>query len=191
MPVGVSCGRKTPPSCCVVQLEVSVDRSIALIDKLTSGIGKLFAWLFVPLTYTLVHEVVATKVFSRPTVWAFDVSYMLYGTIFMMGAAYTLANDGHVRGDMLYRLWPARVQASIDLILYVLVFFPAMVAMLLAGWSYASYSFSIGERSLQSPFGPIIWPLKMVIPITAALMLLQGVAQIMKCVRCLQRGSWA
>jgi TRAP-type mannitol/chloroaromatic compound transport system permease small subunit len=171
--------------------EVSVDRSIAFIDKLNSGIGKLFAWLFVPLTYTLVHEVVATKVYSRPTVWAFDVSYMLYGTIFMMGAAYTLANDGHVRGDMLYRLWPARVQASIDLILYVLVFFPAMVAMLLAGWSYASYSFSIGERSLQSPFGPIIWPLKMIIPITAALMLLQGVAQIMKCVRCLQRGSWA
>jgi TRAP-type mannitol/chloroaromatic compound transport system permease small subunit len=116
---------------------------------------------------------------------------MLYGAIFMMGAAYTLANDGHVRGDMLYRLWSARVQASIDLVLYLLVFFPAMVAMLVAGWSYAYYSFSIGERSLQSPFGPIIWPLKMVIPITAGLMLLQGVSQVIKCVRCLQRGSWS
>jgi TRAP-type mannitol/chloroaromatic compound transport system permease small subunit len=118
------------------------------------------------------------------------MSYMLYGTIFMMGAAYTLAQDGHVRGDMLYRLWPPRVQAAIDLSLYILVFFPAMVAMLIAGLSYAYYSYSIGERSLQSPFGPIIWPLKMVIPATAFLLLLQGVSQVIKCVRCLQRGSW-
>ena len=160
------------------------------IDGLSRVTGKTFAWLFLPLTYALVHEVVATKVFSRPTVWAFDVSYMLYGTIFMLGAAYTLAQDGHVRGDMLYRLWPPRVQATIDLTLYLLVFFPAMVAMLIAGWSYASYSYSIGERSLQSPFGPIIWPLKMVIPVTAFLLLLQGVSQVIKCVRCLQHGSW-
>jgi TRAP-type mannitol/chloroaromatic compound transport system permease small subunit len=161
-----------------------------VIDTVSRAVGKMFAWLFLPLTYTLVHEVVATKAFSRPTVWAFDMSYMLYGTIFMMGAAYTLAQDGHVRGDMLYRLWPPRVQAAIDLSLYMLVFFPAMVAMLIAGWSYAYYSYSIGERSLQSPFGPIIWPLKMVIPATAFLLLLQGVSQLIKCVRCLQRGSW-
>lgn len=167
-----------------------MDHIVRVIDTLNNYIGKAFAWLFLPLTYTLVHEVVATKVFSRPTVWAFDVSYMLYGTVFMMGAAYTLARDGHVRGDMLYRLWPPRVQATIDLSLYVLVYFPAMTAMLVAGWSYAYYSFSINERSLQSPFGPVIWPLKMVIPVTAFLMLLQGVSQVLKCVRCLQRGSW-
>jgi TRAP-type mannitol/chloroaromatic compound transport system permease small subunit len=160
------------------------------IDHLNTWVGKAVAWLFLPLTYALVHEVVATKVFARPTVWAFDASYMLYGTIFMLGTAYTLSSDGHVRGDMIYRLWPARVQATIDLVLYLLVFFPAMVAMLIAGWSYASYSYSIGERSLQSPFGPIIWPLKMVIPLTAFLLLLQGVSQVIKCVRCLQRGSW-
>ena len=167
-----------------------MDKLAHMLDTLSRGVGKTFAWLFLPLTYTLVHEVVATKVFSRPTVWAFDMSYMLYGTIFMMGAAYTLAQDGHVRGDMLYRLWPPRVQAAIDLTLYLLVFFPAMVAMLIAGWSYAYYSYSIGERSLQSPFGPIIWPLKMVIPATAFFLLLQGVSQVIKCVRCLQRGSW-
>lgn len=167
-----------------------MDKLARMIDKVSRAVGKTFAWLFLPLTYTLVHEVVATKVFSRPTVWAFDMSYMLYGTIFMMGAAYTLAQDGHVRGDMLYRLWPPRVQAAIDLSLYILVFFPAMVAMLIAGWSYAYYSYSIGERSLQSPFGPIIWPLKMVIPATAFFLLLQGVSQVIKCVRCLQRGSW-
>jgi TRAP-type mannitol/chloroaromatic compound transport system permease small subunit len=167
-----------------------VDNLVQFIDKLNSLIGKTFSWLFLSLTYTLVHEVVATKVFRSPTIWAFDASYMLYGTIFMMGTAYTLASDGHVRGDMLYRLWPPRVQATIDLVLYILVFFPAMIAMLIAGWSYAYYSFSIGERSLQSPFGPIIWPLKVVIPVTAFLLLLQGIAQVIKCVRCLQRGSW-
>ena len=167
-----------------------MDKLASMIDQVSRAVGKTFAWLFLPLTYTLVHEVVATKVFSRPTVWAFDMSYMLYGTIFMMGAAYTLTQDGHVRGDMLYRLWPPRVQAAIDLSLYLLVFFPAMVAMLIAGWSYAYYSYSIGERSLQSPFGPIIWPLKMVIPATAFFLLLQGISQVIKCVRCLQRGSW-
>jgi TRAP-type mannitol/chloroaromatic compound transport system permease small subunit len=168
-----------------------MDTVVRTIDSINTWIGKVFAWLFLPLTYALVHEVVATKVFARPTVWAFDASYMLYGTIFMMGTAYTLAVDGHVRGDMIYRLWPARVQASIDLMLYVLVFFPAMVAMLIAGSSYAYYSYSIGERSLQSPFGPIIWPLKMVIPVTAFLLVLQGVSQVLKCVRCLQRGRWS
>jgi TRAP-type mannitol/chloroaromatic compound transport system permease small subunit len=168
-----------------------VDKLVTLIDSFNTWVGKGFAWLFLPLTYALVHEVVATKLFARPTAWAFDASYMLYGTIFMMGTAYTLASDGHVRGDMIYRLWPARVQATIDLVLYAIVLFPAMGAMLVAGWSYAYYSYSIGERSLQSPFGPIIWPLKMVIPLTAFLLLLQGVSQVIKCIRCLQRGRWS
>lgn len=167
-----------------------MDTLVRVIDGINLWVGKTAAWLFLPLTYALVHEVVATKVFAAPTVWAFDAGYMLYGTIFMMGAAYTLAINGHVRGDIFYRLWPPRVQATVDLTLYILVFFPAFIALLIAGWSYAYYSFSIGERSLQSPFGPIIWPLKMTIPATALLMLLQGVSQAIKCVRCLQRGSW-
>lgn len=167
-----------------------MDTLVRVIDGINLWVGKTSAWLFLPLTYALVHEVVATKVFAAPTVWAFDAGYMLYGTIFMMGAAYTLAINGHVRGDIFYRLWPPRVQATVDLTLYILVFFPAFIALLIAGWSYAYYSFSIGERSLQSPFGPIIWPLKMTIPATALLMLLQGVSQVIKCVRCLQRGSW-
>lgn len=167
-----------------------MDTLARVIDSFNTWVGKASAWLFIPLTYSLVHEVVATKVFAKPTVWAFDAGYMLYGTIFMMGAAYTLAINGHVRGDIFYRLWPPRVQATVDLTLYILVFFPAFIALLIAGWSYAYYSFSIGERSLQSPFGPIIWPLKMTIPATALLMLLQGVSQVIKCVRCLQRGSW-
>ena len=167
-----------------------MDRLVRIIDSINLWVGKTFAWLFIPLTYALVYEVVATKVFRAPTAWAFDAGYMLYGMIFMMGAAYTLAINGHVRGDIFYRLWPARVQATIALVLYILVFFPAFIALLIAGWSYAYYSFSINEKSLQSPFGPIIWPLKMTIPATALLMLLQGVSQVIKCVRCLQRGSW-
>lgn len=168
-----------------------LERVAEAIDRVSAAVGKTFSWLFLVLTYVLVHEVVATKVFAAPTIWAFDASYMLYGSLFTMGAAYTLATDRHVRGDIFYRLWPPRVQATVDLVLYVLVFFPAMTAMLVAGSSYAYYSFSINERSLQSPFGPIIWPLKSMIPLSAALLLLQGVAQVIKCVRCLQRGSWS
>lgn len=167
-----------------------MDRLIRVIDGINNRVGKTFAWLFLPLVYVLVHEIIATKVFAKPTVWAFDASYMLYGTIFMMGAAYTLAIDGHVRGDIFYRLWKPRVQATIDLILYILVLFPAMIALLIAGSSYAYYSFSVNEKSLQSPFGPIIWPLKMVIPATALLMLLQGISQVAKCIRCLKQGRW-
>ncbi len=168
-----------------------MDRLASMIDRFNTRVGQIVAWLFIPLVYTLAHEIIATKVFARPTAWAFDMSYMLYGTIFMMGAAFTLAIDGHVRGDIFYRLWRPRVQAAIDLVLYIAVFYPAIIALLIAGWSYGFYSFSIGERSLQSPFGPIIWPLKMVIPVTAFLLLLQGISQIIKCIRCLQRGRWA
>jgi TRAP-type mannitol/chloroaromatic compound transport system permease small subunit len=167
-----------------------MDKLIKFIDSINHRVGKTFAWLFLPLVYALVHEIVATKVFAKPTDWAFDASYMLYGAIFMMGAAYTLAIDGHVRGDIIYRLWKPRTQATIDLTLYILVFFPAFIALLIAGWSYAHYSFSVNEKSLQSPFGPIIWPLKMCIPATAFLMLLQGISQVAKCIRCLKLGRW-
>lgn len=167
-----------------------MERLIQFIDGINLRVGKIFSWLFLPLVYVLVHEIIATKVFAKPTDWAFDFSYMIYGTIFMMGAAYTLAIDGHVRGDIIYRLWKPRVQATIDLILYILVFFPAMIALFIAGSSYAYYSISINEKSLQSPFGPIIWPLKSVIPITAFLMILQGISQVAKCIRCLKLGRW-
>lgn len=167
-----------------------MDKLIKAIDDINGKIGKAIAWLFLPLVYVLVHEIAATKIFAKPTDWAFDASYMLYGTIFMMGAAYTLATDRHVRGDIIYRLWKPRTQATIDLILYILVFFPALFALLVAGWDYAYYSFSINEKSLQSPFGPIIWPLKMAIPATALLMLVQGIAELAKCIRCLRRGRW-
>ncbi len=163
---------------------------VRFVDKLNEIVGKGFAWLILPLVFALGYEVVVRYVFGAPTTWAFDTSYMLYGTMFMMAAPFTLSVGGHVRGDMLYRLWPVRAQALIDLILYVAVFFPPMLAMLYIGWDYGYYAYSIGERSASSPGGPIIWPLKMVIPVTALLMLLQGVAQVIRCVQAIRRGSW-
>lgn len=163
---------------------------VRFVDKLNEAVGKTIAWLILPLVFSLGYEVVVRYLFGAPTTWAFDTSYMLYGTLFMLAAPFTLSVGGHVRGDMVYRLWPVRVQATIDLILYLAVFFPPMLAMLYIGWDYGYYAYSIGERSASSPGGPIIWPLKMVIPITAFLMLLQGVAQVIRCIQALRRGSW-
>lgn len=167
-----------------------MDTFLKSVDRLNGIIGKGFGWLILPLTFALGYEVFVRYVLYAPTTWAFDASYMLYGALFMMAAPWTLSIGGHVRGDMLYRLWPVRVQATIDLVLYILIFFPPMLAMLYIGGDYAYYSFSIGERSASSPDGPVIWPLKMVIPITAFLMLLQGAAQVIRCVRAIRRGSW-
>jgi TRAP-type mannitol/chloroaromatic compound transport system permease small subunit len=123
-------------------------------------------------------------------VWAYDASYMLYGALFMLAAPYALSVNGHVRGDILYRLWRPKVQATLDLVLYILTFIPPVLAMILLGWDYAYYSYSIGERSAVSPGGPIVWPLKMVIPLTGVLLLIQGIAQMIRCVWAIKRGSW-
>jgi TRAP-type mannitol/chloroaromatic compound transport system permease small subunit len=167
-----------------------VETLVTIIDRINRFVGKTFAWLILPLTFALGYEVIKRYVFYDPTTWAYDASYMLYGALFMLAAPYTLSVNRHVRGDIFYRLWPPRVQATLDLVLYILIFFPPMLAMLFLGWDYAYYSYSIGERSAMSPGGPIIWPLKMVIPATAFLMLLQGVAQVIRCARAIKRGSW-
>lgn len=163
---------------------------VKFADRVTGAVGKTFAWLIIPLTFSLGYEVVVRYVFGAPTTWAFDASYMQYGALFMLAAPWALSTGTHVRGDIFYRLWPVKVQATLDLVLYVLIFIPPVLAMLLLGWDYAYYSFSIGERSAMSPGGPIIWPLKMVIPLTALLLLIQGVAQMIRCVWAIRRGSW-
>ncbi|HWP35900.1 MAG TPA: TRAP transporter small permease subunit [Thermodesulfobacteriota bacterium] len=168
-----------------------MDVLLRAIDALNRLVGRAAAWLILPLTFSLGYEVYSRYVRYAPTTWAFDTSVMLYGALFMLAAPYTLSIGGHVRGDILYRLWPARVQATLDLVLYLLVFFPSMLALLLLGWDRAYYAYSIGERSTMSPGGPIIWPLRMVIPVTAFLMLLQGVAQVVRCVRAIRQGRWS
>jgi TRAP-type mannitol/chloroaromatic compound transport system permease small subunit len=120
----------------------------------------------------------------------FDASAMLYGLLFMMAGAYTLAHGGHVRGDVLYGFFPVRLQASIDLVLYVVFFIPGIVAMVWAGWIYASESWAINEHSSLTADGPPIYPFKFIIPIAGALLLLQGVVEIVRCIRCLQTGKW-
>jgi len=135
-------------------------------------------------------EVAARYLLNRPSAWAFDMQMMYYGILFMMAGAYTLAKSGHVRGDILYGFLPPRVQAGLDLILFILFFFPGVIALVWAGWYYAGYSIAIGEHSSLMADGPPIYPFKAFIPVAGAVLLLQGVAEVLRCVLCLRRGAW-
>jgi TRAP-type mannitol/chloroaromatic compound transport system permease small subunit len=160
------------------------------IDRISAALGKTFAWCIVLLTGAIVYEVFARYLFRAPTTWAFDVSYMLYGTLFMMAGAYTLSREGHVRADFLYRLLPVKVQGGIDLALHLLFFFPGMAALVWFGWDFFSQSFWQNERSSISPNGPLIWPFKFVIPFAAASMILQGIAETIRAGVALRTGTW-
>ncbi len=163
---------------------------IARISKLSNLVGALAAWMVLLLTFAMVYEVFARYFFSAPTTWAFDTSVMLYGAYFMLGSAYTLARDAHVRGDVLYRRFSPRTQALIDLVLYLLVFFPAMYALTYAGWSYFWQSFLVRETSPFSPYGRPIYPLKFVIPLSAVLLAIQGLAQVLRCLVAVRTNRW-
>ncbi|GIX48866.1 MAG: C4-dicarboxylate ABC transporter substrate-binding protein [Candidatus Tectimicrobiota bacterium] len=142
--------------------------------------GQLFAWLVLPMALGLAYEVLARYLFHAPTVWAYDVTYMLYGSHFMLGAAYTLYRGQHIRTDMLYEKFSTRWKGIVDATLYLLFFFPGMLFFFLAGWDEAMHSWSIGERSDASPWRPIIYPFKTVMPVTAALLIIQGVSEFLK-----------
>lgn len=167
-----------------------MQNALLAIDRLNTFIGKLFGWTILILTFAITYEVFCRYVLSAPTAWAFDVSYMLYGTLFMMAGAYTLSRNGHVRGDFIYRTWAPRKQAKVDLTLYILFFFPGILALIYSGWSYFWLSYLLNERSSFSPYGPIIWPFKGIIPLTGILMLLQGVVETMRCIICIRTGEW-
>jgi TRAP-type mannitol/chloroaromatic compound transport system permease small subunit len=164
---------------------------VNIVDAVNIWLGKLFAWSIVGLTAAICYEVVARYAFHAPTAWAYDVSLMFYGTLFMMAGAYTLARNGHVRGDFIYRNWSPAKQASWDLVLYVLFYFPGMLALIYAGWNFAHMSWLFNEKSSFSPDGPIIWPFKFVIPIVGVMMTLQGVAEVFRCIDCIKTGEWA
>ena len=168
-----------------------LDRFIYGVDELSKRVGHAFAWCIVILTLGTCYEVLVRYVFRSPTSWAFDMSYLMYAGVFFMAGAYTLSRGGHVRADMFYRLWPPRVQASVELVLYLLFFFPGVTALVISGWGYGAASLRILEVSVNSPAGVPIWPLKMMIPVGAALLTLQGVAEVMRCVQCLRTGAWA
>src|SRR5690606_16436896 len=124
-------------------------RFVLFIDRITEWFGKAFAWLILMMAFGMGYEVMVRYLFNAPTSWAFDVSYILYGTLFMMGGAYTLSRNGHVRGDFIYRLWPPKVQASVELVLYFLFFFPGILALIFAGWKYAGRSWRFLEVSVN------------------------------------------
>ena len=162
------------------------------IEKFAGWTGIVIAWLIIPMTLAVTWEVVARHFFRAPTIWAFDVTYMLYGTHFMLGTAYTLMRIGHVRTDMLYSRWSIQRQNWIDAIGYLFFFFPAMLLLFWFGWQEFYHAFQIGETSDASPWRPIVWPFKGVIPLTALLLLVQGIAELMKSIYAIRTGrEWA
>jgi TRAP-type mannitol/chloroaromatic compound transport system permease small subunit len=163
---------------------------IHFADRVSAWFGKAFGWLIMLMTVGTCYEVLARYLFNAPTPWSFDVSYIMYGALFMMGGAYTLSRGGHVRGDFLYRGWPPRWQARVDLVLYFLFFFPGVLALVITGWKYASRSWSYGEVSISSPAGVPIFQLKSVIVAAGLLLLIQGIAQVFRCVLCMRTGGW-
>ncbi len=160
------------------------------IDKISTFVGQAFSWLIVALTLTISWEVFSRYVLDQPHSWAFDVMIIMYGTLFMMAGAYTLAKAGHVRGDVLYGFFEPRTQATIDLILYILFFVPGVFALTYAGYYFAAESWAVNEHSSITASGPPIYPFKTILPLAGAFLLLQGIVEIIRCVICIQQGAW-
>ena len=159
------------------------------VDRLTTYVGRFFAWSIVVLTLLVSWEVFSRYFLNHPHPWALDAQIMLYGTLFMMAGAYTLAHQGHVRGDVLYGALRPRTQAAIDLVLFVFFYLPGVLALTWAGWTYANESLAIRENTF-SPDPLPLYPFKFVIPAAGFLLLLQGIVEILRCVVCLRLGSW-
>lgn len=167
-----------------------MQKLLLFIDKVSTWVGHAFSWFIVGLTLLISWEVFSRYALDAPHAWAFDAMIMMYGTLFMMAGAYTLSKNGHVRGDVLYGFFTPRVQAAIDLVLYILFFIPGVVALAWAGYTYAAESWAINEHSNITAGGPPVYPFKTVIPVAGAFLLVQGVVEIIRCVICLKQGKW-
>jgi TRAP-type mannitol/chloroaromatic compound transport system permease small subunit len=157
-----------------------LERAVRAVDRFAELSGVAIAWLMAPLIAAVVYEVVARYAFAAPTIWSFDVTYMLYGTMFMLGAAYALRVGAHIRTDFFWERWSLRTRGVIDTIAYVVFFFPGIALFFWVGWDEAWYAYEIGEMSEQTPWRPLLWPLKACVPLAAALLLLQGVSELAK-----------
>ena len=157
-------------------------RAVRAIDKFTDVTGTLVAWLNVPLVIAVSWEVFSRYGFNAPTVWSYDVTYMLYGTIFMLGSAYALHKGAHIRTDFFFEKWSTRTKGVIDSTAYLVFFFPSLIVFLWVSWAEGWYAYSIGEVSEQTPWRPILWPYKMVIPLAVLLLLIQGISETIKSV---------
>ena len=160
------------------------------IDRFSMAVGHAFAWCILFLTFGTCYEVFMRYVLNNPTSWAFDMSYILYGGLFIMSGAYALSRNAHVRGDILFRLLRPRVQAGIELVLYFIFFYPGVTALIIAGYGYAVDSFGYKEVSVNSPVGVPIWQLKALIPLAGVMLFIQGIAQVIRCILCLRDGFW-
>jgi TRAP-type mannitol/chloroaromatic compound transport system permease small subunit len=169
---------------------MSAQSLIRVVDRISYGSGKAFAWLIVALTFVVSIEVFKRYILNYPTAWIFDFNNMLYGTLFMMCGAYTLAAAGHVRADFVYTYLTPRTQAALDLALYFLFFIPGILGLIYAGADYAALSWRIGEHSTVTAEGPPVYHFKTVIPVAGVLVMLQGLAEIVRCVVCLRTGAW-
>ncbi len=167
-----------------------MQKVLLFVDKISTWVGQAFSWLIVALTLHISWEVFSRYVLDHPRAWAFDAMIMMYGTLFMMAGAYTLAKSGHVRGDVIYGFFTPRAQAILDLTLYIVFFIPGIVALTYAGYFYASESWAINEHSNITAEGPPVYPFKTVIPLAGAFVLVQGIVEIIRCVICIKQGEW-
>ena len=163
---------------------------LLFVDRVSTWVGQAFSWTIVILTVQITWEVFSRYALDKPHAWAFDAMIMMYGTLFMMAGAYTLAKNGHVRGDVIYGFLTPRVQAILDLTLYIVFFIPGVIALCWAGYNYAADSWSINEHSNITSDGPPVYPFKTVIPLAGGFILVQGVVEIIRCVICIKEGEW-
>jgi TRAP-type mannitol/chloroaromatic compound transport system permease small subunit len=167
-----------------------MQKLLLTIDKISTFVGQAFSWLIVALTLLISWEVFSRYALDNPHSWAFDVMIIMYGTLFMMAGAYTLAKAGHVRGDVLYGFFEPRTQATIDLILFIVFFIPGVFALTYAGYYFAAESWAVNEHSSITASGPPIYPFKTMLPLAGAFLLVQGVVEIIRCVICIRQGHW-
>ena len=153
---------------------------VRAVDRFSEVTGTWVAWLNIPLVLAVAYEVVARYVFDAPTIWVFDVTYMLYAAIFMLGAAYALQKGAHIRTDFFFEKWPIRTQGIIDSVAYLVFFFPSLAVFLFVSGAEGWYAFQIGETSEQTPWRPLLWPFKMVVPLTCFLLMIQGISETIK-----------
>ena len=167
-----------------------MQKLLLFVDKLSTWVGQAFSWLIVALTLHITWEVFSRYVLDHPRAWAFDAMIMMYGTLFMLAGAYTLAKNSHVRGDVIYGYFTPRAQAILDLTLYIVFFIPGIVALTYAGYFYAAESWAIDEHSNITAEGPPVYPFKTVIPLAGAFVLVQGIVEIIRCIICIRHGAW-
>ncbi len=165
--------------------------AITAIDTLNLWAGRIFAWLTVPLIFCVMYEITARYLFTAPTVWAYDMSRFLYGAMFVLGAGYALSKGVHIRSDFLYRNWAPRTQGTVDLVLYLVFFFPTMVILFWVCGDWALTSLMRGERGMDTSWAPLLGPVRMSLPVGIALLTLQGIAESLRAAYAAKNGRWA